>query len=31
MNRKERRKNKIKSKPVDINNEFIPAYNLHKN
>ena len=30
MNRKERRKNKIKSKPVDINNEFIPAYNLHK-
>jgi tetratricopeptide (TPR) repeat protein len=30
MNRKERRKNKIKSKPVDINNEFIPAYNAHK-
>ena len=30
MNRKERRKNKIKSKPADIHNEFIPAFNLHK-
>ena len=31
MNRKERRKNKIKSKPEDIYNEFIPAFNLQKN
>ena len=31
MNRKERRKNKIKSKPEDIINEFIPAFNLQKN
>ena len=31
MNRKERRKNKIKSKPKDIYNEFIRALNLQKN
>ena len=31
MNRKERRKNKILNKAVDVTSEFIPAFNLHKN